>query len=378
MKWNLISLVSLAALFTACTDNEVIDVKQEPITFSVSTENVTRAKSISDGSNLTKFALYADYKASDDDTPSIYLSADTLRGNATSWSVDGGNIYWPNDGGTLDFYAIANNDANSYAFNATTRVRTVKHSVNKDVDKQTDLLYAVKTGESKPGNTNNSVVLNFRHALAQIAFQAKCLNSHLKVTISEVKLANVKDAATFTLPTSSTTNSTDGASDDTSRWELSSTAEPVSYAISDLSKVLKGKSETVVDLSKKTVDSKDVVDNYMLLIPQNVTKWDPTQATISKTTGSYLALKCKIENYGSSDVTSSVCFWPTGSDKSEDYVYIPVDFNWSAGHKYVYTFVFGATTKGGYDENGAEVLTPITYDVTVSSFTSTDTTVDVQ
>jgi hypothetical protein len=81
-------------------------------------------------------------------------------------------------------------------------------------------------------------------------------------------------------------------------------------------------------------------------------------------------VKCKIENYVD-DNTTSVQLWPTsGTDPA--YVYIPVAFDWSGGHKYTYTFIFGSTGStsngGGYDEDGNQVLNSITYKVSVDDF----------
>jgi hypothetical protein len=358
-------------LLAACSNDEVIDVKQDPITFNVTTENVarTRAVSISTSTNLEKFTLYANYTASGETTSSTYILGDILKkGTDGKWGIVGGDRYWPD--GTLDFYAVANNDENSFDFTK----KEVTHTVNDEVAKQTDLLYAVTTGKTKSSDATNGVTLNFRHALSQIAFAAKCLNAHLKVTISDVKLANVKNTGTMTLPTTSTTdNYNASATDATAPTVVGTWGNPSgdnkSYSF-ETSATLTGNNSTATDLSVKTVDSKDVDDNYMLLIPQKTTAWAITDDALSTTTNSYLAVKCKIENYVD-DNTTSVQLWPTsGTDPA--YVYIPVAFDWSGGHKYTYTFIFGSTGStsngGGYDEDGNQVLNSITYKVSVDDF----------
>jgi hypothetical protein len=179
----------------------------------------------------------------------------------------------------------------------------------------------------------------------------------------------------MTLPESSTTdnyNSTTNSYDapnPVGTWDVSGTTEYSSYelTVDDLS--LAGKSD--VDISKK-VDSekKELEDNYMLLIPQATTKWDMQKITDS-TTGSYLALKCKIENYVNANSTDDLIkLWPTSGTDDQAYVYIPVAFDWNAGYIYTYTFIFGSTTNGGYDGDGNSVLTPITFSVSVNGFTT--------
>jgi hypothetical protein len=56
-------MAGLVAMLTACSSDELIEAQQDPITFSVSTENVTRAASIATTDALSSFTLYADYKA---------------------------------------------------------------------------------------------------------------------------------------------------------------------------------------------------------------------------------------------------------------------------------------------------------------------------
>jgi hypothetical protein len=358
-----------ALILTACSNDELIDVKQERITFNVTTENVTRAKEIATATNLEQFSIYASYTAEAGATAASYINGDTLKKNSDgSWFASSGDRYWPN-GGKLTFYALANNDDNSFTFSEG-KPSVVTHTVKADVAKQTDLLYAVTTDQSKPSD-DSKVQINFRHALSQIAFKAKSVNSTLKITIDSVKLANVDYVGSFTLPTTTTeANSTDAAN---GTWKL--TTGKTSYEVDVVSPaVLKGSSETSIDLSEDSSNPSD--SRYMLLIPQDTKAWDKTADGLK--TGSYLALKCKIENYVD-DNTESVRIWPAStSTETSAYVYVPVVFNWIAGHKYTYTFVFGSTTNGGYDANGNPVLTPISYTVSVSSFSNkTDDNVEV-
>jgi hypothetical protein len=128
----------------------------------------------------------------------------------------------------------------------------------------------------------------------------------------------------------------------------------------------------------------------MLLIPQNTTAWNKTaisstaaDGTTTYAEGSYLAVKCKIENYVDEKTKDLIKLWPTSGTDDQAYVYIPVEFTWNPGHKYTYTIVFGSSNStsngGGYDENGDKVLNSITYTVTVDNFkTETETEVNVK
>jgi len=99
MKCNLIILASLAATLTACSNDELIDAKQDPITFHVSTENMTRATGVMDNNNFKEFTLYADYKAtSTDATTQTFLNGCTVEYKDSKWTLTDGNIYWPASG----------------------------------------------------------------------------------------------------------------------------------------------------------------------------------------------------------------------------------------------------------------------------------------
>ena len=49
--------------------------------------------------------------------------------------------------------------------------------------------------------------------------------------------------------------------------------------------------------------------------------------------------------------------------------YIPFAANWAPGKKYIYNLVFGKSN-GGYDEDGKDVLVPVSFTVTVDDFTT--------
>jgi hypothetical protein len=259
----------------------------------------------------------------------------------------------------------------------------VTHSVNSDISKQTDLIYAVTTGQSKP-ETGTAVALHFRHALSQITFMAKCANAHLKIAISGVKLYGVKGSGTFSLPTSGSTTNEDSNSGAEGTWDTSSTTDVTGYEFSLTTPV------NLVGIQAATQLS--YTAQNMLLIPtgEATTAWDKSSMkpqsdssgseNTATTVGSYLGLKCIIYNYvkdGENEYT--VQLWPNPATSTDPaYIYIPASFDWKIGHKYVYTFNFGGNTTGGYSEDGTQVLTPIDYTVDVKAFfNGTDDNKDV-
>ena len=251
------------------------------------------------------------------------------------------------------------------------------------VANQMDLLYAVAFDKSRADQT---VTLNFRHALSQVEFRAKNTNEKLHVIISGVTVGQVPSTGTFTYPTEESNDQfvdhdqvkTNGA--ETGTWALKDTKTDYSVAISDLP-IVKNANNTPVDLTI----SKDINDNTrdfkksMLLLPTSsitggngTTAWTPA-AGETEYDGSYLAVNCQIYNIEGAE------FNP-GSDVilHNGWAYIPVSFNWEPGKKYIYTFVFG-DGNGGYNENGDPVLAPVSYQIHVDDFDLvSDTDINMQ
>ena len=274
-------------------------------------------------------------------------------------------------------------------------------TVNDVVASQVDLLYAVKTAQTKATGT---VKLNFRHALSQIVFQAKNTSANLYVEIAGVKVANVGNKNTFTFPSANTDNNiehedyTDGVYDDDD-WGSSITYDDGSwgkwadltsgtstYEVDFANVAVKGDNK-LVSLTTANDAGKEYSSNAMLLLPQETTQWVPSATSPVPTesnTGSYFLVDCVIYNVASDDVdkTEDVCLW---GEEQKDGTWttkelaIPVAFNWEQGKKYVYTFVFGKGN-GGYDPDPDDpdpdkpepVLVPITFEITVDEFVPVD------
>ena len=112
-------------------------------------------------------------------------------------------------------------------------------------------------------------------------------------------------------------------------------------------------------------DSDRDFSKAMLFIPQELNAATVTEGTVlaNDKTNPYFVLNCKIWNVNGAtfDKTKDVCIYSGDA-------YIPVSVKWEPGKKYIYTFVFGGRN-GGYDDNGKDVLVPISFTVTVDDFT---------
>ena len=378
----------------SCSQDETIGINHDgdEITFNVVTNNATRAAGVFCNQNLPDgFYVSA---ISDGKT---YIDKDYVTNSDGNWTNTSGTRYWPET--AVDFYAHVNG-GDAYKWNNGSP-KFEGFTVNGTVAEQVDLLYAVKTNQSK---TDGKVNLNFRHALSQIVFQAKNTNANLYVEIAGVSVANVGGTNTFTFPSANTeTNIVDHDENADGVYEDGEFGSGISYNGSwgtwealtqgteqynvDFDKTSVPGNNTLVALTTKNEDGKEYNSNAMLLLPQKTTAWDPEANPLpgaEKNTGSYLLVDCAIFNVAGTDYAegNDVCLW--GEQKEGAWttkeLAIPVAFDWQQGKKYVYTLVFGEGN-GGYDpdpdpdpdpEDPDPVLVPITFEITVDDFELVD------
>lgn len=368
-------------LLVSCSKEEVIDVNHDgdEITFDVVTNSATRAADVYCNNNMPK-----EFYVSAISDGMSYIDEDHIAYENESWVNKSGVRYWPAT--PVDFYAYYN-DNGSYKWSVAEGkavAKFVDFTVNDNVADQQDLIYAVKTSQSKPGEdaANTPVALNFRHALSQIVFQAKNTNANLYVEISGVDVVNVGNTNTFTFPSANTDNNIvdhtgatadyPAGADGWGTWaEL--TSGTASYAVAFDAVAVKG-DNNVVALTTTDDGAKDgeFNANTMLLLPQNTTAWD-AESKLGETSGSYFLVNCIIKNVkDGSGVAGDDDVYLWGAANAPKKLAIPVAFNWEQGKKYIYTLVFGEGN-GGYEPDPEDptpdpVLVPITFTVTVDDF----------
>ena len=380
---KIISGIAVLMLLVSCSKEEVIDVNHDgdEITFDVVTNSATRAADVYCNNNMPK-----EFYVSAISDGMSYIDEDHIANENGSWVNKSGVRYWPET--AVDFYAYYN-DNNSYSWSVENQkavAKFVDFTVNDNVADQQDLIYAVKTNQSKPAEdaANTPVALNFRHALSQIVFQAKNTNANLYVEISGVDVVNVGYTNTFTFPSVDTDKNIvdhEGATADypagADGWGTwaALTGGDASYAVAFDAVAVKG-NNTVVALTTTDDGEKDgeFNANTMLLLPQTTTAWD-AESKLGETKGSYFLVNCIIKNVSGEQVSDDdVYLWgdnSTGTWQAKELA-IPVAFNWEQGKKYIYTLVFGEGN-GGYEPDPDDptpdpVLVPITFTVTVDDF----------
>ena len=264
------------------------------------------------------------------------------------WRTTGATYYWPDAPGALynvTFYALY--PASAPTTSDIVSNKTITFDATHPIDGNTDVLYTKhQTSLSAViSSSSPAVPLRFHHALTQLAFQGKLSsdfsNDGLQVTVGSIKVCNVNSTGTLDLTTDLIANPT------ATLWTTLST--PTDYPLTMVS----DEGIVLTSTAQALTSSSDIT----MVIPQVLTAWDPTTqciyvvdgvSTKTLTTGSYLAIDCKIfdtqtGSYMIGDATSyETIYAPFLADPGDSTA------TWEPGIRYTYTLSFGS----GYSSQG--------------------------
>lgn len=317
-KKFLFAAVALAAM-TSCSNDEVVNVNNgDAISFRASLDKAISRGAETNLQNLQAFNVTAVGNGKNYFTNLGVTSSD----NGVNWNTVS-TYYWPSF--DLKFFAYAPQTGIGTVNITDAEQKIVGFTPKQNVAEQQDLVVAYNTG-TRQANEGNGVALNFKHALSQIAVQAKCLNSNIKIEVKGVRIVNAATGADFTFPTDQTLQNYTLPQ---SQWgSLSGENNP--------SKAYKIEGTPVVlgETSKSLMFDQG---NFML-IPQRLTPW----ASNKTLTGAYLSVLCRISNI---DGENEVLLYPLATADNLQvgkYAYsaVAIDTNWEPGKKYTYTLTF--------------------------------------
>ena len=318
--------------FVSCTKDTLKEVNDGyAIDFHVSTQ--TRASEVTTA-NLAAFNVTAI------DASGKNYFTDVLFSKSGDFFISNPEYYWPGDG-ELKFYAYAPVTLTGVSVTGSSMVVS-SFTPSTSIADQQDFVVATATG-NKSANETDGVQLTFQHKLAQIGIRAKNANSAYKYYIKGVKIANVISSGNFNFsPTG-----------DNPEWTYGDTHSTDSYfikydkAMSTHLGIVGTNLMCTVTADKNGAEVLDYSVGNAMLIPQQLTKWDKTDAP----RGAYLAVLAKVETVGGSIVYPKDA---STSGSEYDWLLVPIDTKWEAGNRYVYTLDF--TEGAGFDESGEEVL----------------------
>ena len=393
-------IVALGVLaLTSCSQDEVLDVQKDAVQFSVVADKASRGE-VTTTATIDNFMVNAFVAGNPTgNLDQFFMKNVVVTGNNTEgWSYDF-TKFWPTTD-KINFYSYSPSDLTGVSIAST--AQTIEHKVSTTCAKQIDVLYALNNGL---GKADGEVKVNFRHALAQIVFQAENSKSDLEVVIDGVRIVNVKNSGTFSWPTASTNNpnytetengGTGDAGKDTqldASWGTWALQDPyVSHPADITQQILTGETAAAVALTKAA--------DPLLVMPQTFIPATVEDKFMTIEAGkTFFAISCKI--YSIENSTTKTLLWPSTDGFAE--VVIPatspdkIDAKdaWKQGRKYVYTFKFGdgagyigeggvtpstpadpdapSTDKPANDpsdpnQSGDPVLVPVTFTVTVDQF----------
>lgn len=377
----------------SCSQDSDLTLQEDAaISFSISAPECesTRASYQMTTSNLMEFGVYA----FNHDTQDVFMDKTKIVNN--SWGSGGGMLlserlsnrsgwdyanqnekkYWPNDY-NLDFYAV-------YPFDdiIVDYFDGCKRLLDYEVDKKgnnVDLLYATEIDHSKPvavnypllggggeagemgtraiiisggSSSRESVILNFRHALAGLTLKVKSEVSGRTIIIDGIEICNVKNKGNFTFPKESTIPRV-------SEWEEMIPSEE-SYGnwdianspFTDFDVDISQNREMYFSYANKTFGLYNNSWNsseYIFMMPQSNVQWSETNSN-----GFYFNVKCRVLENG---------LYMLGSANAPAEIKLPMDIEWQQGKSYTYTFVFGIDAypviEVEYDMIGVEDYTDV-------------------
>ena len=159
--------------------------------------------------------------------------------------------YWPT-AGHIDFLAYAPFDKDQELKNNKNLVFTV----NSDVTKQIDLLWANAANQTKAKNSGkNKVKFTFKHALAKIGYSVKSTNNDASttITVKSIKLVGSEDEKTNAFYTKGTIDLSKDNNDANDLWtNTDGTKQNFTLLSSD-----------------QTLSTEYKPDNYLFVIPQD-------------------------------------------------------------------------------------------------------------
>ena len=406
MKKRLFIMALGAFALTSCSQDEVLDVQKDAVQFSVVADKASRGAVTTTATidNFTVTAFNVETTGGDKVNGTTFMNLNKVELKDGKW-VPGITKFWPTEG-AINFYSYSPSNLENVSIAAG--AQTIKHTVSTACADQIDVLYALNNGL---GKADGEVKVNFRHALAQIVFQAENSKSDLEVVIDGVRIVNVKNSGTFSWPTASTNNpnytetengGTGDAGNDTQldaswgTWLLQDTY--VSHPADITQQTLTGETAAAVALTTAA--------DPLLVMPQTFIPATVEDKFMKIEAGkTFFAISCKI--YSIENGTTKTLLWPSTDGFAE--VVIPatspdkIDAKdaWKQGRKYVYTFKFGegagyigpngenapadpdAPEAGGNtntadpNEPGDPVLVPVTFTVTVDMFQTAKESVDM-
>lgn len=244
------------------------------------------------------------------------------KSNGTTFTSDPA-YHWPATG-SLSFYAYAPSSLTGATITGDSKTLAVTPAA--EVKNQVDFITANATG-NKTDNEGSGVELTFAHRLSQIQVKAKNTNTAYVFKVKGVKIGSVESTGTFDFASQAFTSPLSGTKAD--------------YMIKY------GTEHTLAADAVNIMDQSGSSDNgCAMLIPQQLTKWDPSSDGTNAGKNAYLSVLVNICTEGGAQIYPAVA-------GAYGWTAVGIDTNWEPGKRYVYTLDFSQGS-GNVDPEGPD------------------------
>lgn len=247
------------------------------------------------------------------------------------------SYYWPNDDSELKFFAYAPSSSDldgTLTIDNLTKT-LADFSPKTTIADQKDFVSCKATGK-KSVNESAGVALTFKHQLSQIEIKAKNDQDAYRYKVVAVRIGQPVSKGTFDFGTEN--------------WNLE--MDKVNYTVPDFGEItLNGTPESLMGTGGSA-----------MLIPQQLTAWDAAGDKPNANKGAYLAVKLQITTKAGARV------YPAEVVGDYDWAAVPVNTNWEAGKKYVYTLDFTSGAGKVDPENRILLTRPIRSSLAMTSW----------
>ncbi|MBD5291603.1 MAG: fimbrillin family protein [Bacteroides sp.] len=273
----------------------------------------------------------------------LMIDKETYSKGSDGVFTSANDYYWPGDDTPLTFYSYAPAAPGGTLTLTSDSKQLSGFSPAADIASQIDFITATGTGR-KSTNEATGLALDFSHRLAQIEVRAKTDNDTYTYEVTGIRIGRPVSSGSFDF----TTNS----------WALGSDKADYETTYS-----------TPLTLNSTPQSVMGSAGNAML-IPQQLTGWDPQTDASNTAEGAYISIKLRIAT-----AETGVQIYPFASNAECQWAAVKDDTKWEAGNKYIYTL--DLTHGAGYvdpkdPDPGTPVLGgPIKFTVQVQPWTET-------
>lgn len=229
-------------------------------------------------------------------------------------------------------------------------------SIPEQIADQFDFISANATGVKRE-NSKTGVELTFDHRLAQVEIRAKSASKTYNYEVTGARIGRVEYMGSFNFITNEWTP------DDWHDTQIYDTSF-APFELTDSAKSLMGDAGNA------------------MLMPQQLTPWDPSGDPDNVARESYISVQVKITRKDTGvQVYPFTSSYQGPDNRAYAWASIPLGSNWEAGKKYIYTLDFtdGAGNVDPDDPTpGEPILGPIKFKVNVNNWVESDNSVAVK